>query len=77
MTSDDASGGTGWSQWQVRVRGVMGPTGARALRDYRVTQQDDVTLLEGPLRPGHGLVSLLLKLQSLGLEVIDIRRSRD
>lgn len=60
--------------WRVRVRGVMGPSAAQALRGFRVTHEEGMTVVEGRPRPGHGLATLLLDLQALGLEVVDIRR---
>jgi hypothetical protein len=35
-----------------------------------------MTVVEGEPKPGHGLASLLLDLQALGLEVVDIHRRR-
>lgn len=66
---------TRWPRCRVRVRGVMGPTAAQAFRGFRVTHEGGCTLLEGPLRPGYSLVSLLMDLQAFGLEVVDIRRN--
>jgi hypothetical protein len=62
--------------WRVRVRGMMGPTATQALRGFRVTHEEGLTVVEGEPKPGHGLASLLLDLQALGLEVVDIRRRR-
>jgi hypothetical protein len=62
------------AEWQVRVRGVLDAATAQRFGRFRVVHEHGLTVLEGPSGDGHGLASLLMDLQALGLEVVDIRR---
>jgi hypothetical protein len=64
-----------WPRCRLRVRGRMGPASTKALSGFRVSHEGDLSVIEGPLRPGNGLVTLLLEVQALGLEVVEIHRS--
>ena len=57
---------------RIRVRGRLSPTLGQALPGFRAVHEDDVTLLEGRLQPGCTLVTAVLRLQSLGIEVVDL-----
>ena len=59
-------------QCRIRVRGRLSPTLGQALPGFRAVHEDDVTLLEGRLQPGCTLVTAVLRLQSLGIEVVDL-----
>lgn len=59
-------------QCRIRVRGRLSPTLGQALPGFRAVHEDDVTLLEGRLQPGCTLVAAVLRLQSLGIEVVDL-----
>ena len=57
---------------RIRVRGRLSPALGQALPGFRAVHEDDVTLLEGRLQPGCTLVAAVLRLQSLGIEVVDL-----
>ena len=59
-------------QCRIRVRGRLSPTLGQALPGFRAVPEDDVTLLEGRLQPGCTLVAAVMRLQSLGIEVVDL-----
>ena len=59
-------------QCRIHVRGRLSPTLGQALPGFRAVHEDDVTLLEGRLQPGCTLVAAVLRLQSLGIEVVDL-----
>jgi hypothetical protein len=59
-------------QCRIRVRGRLSPTLGQALPGFRAVHEDDVTLFEGRLQPGCTLVAAVLRLQSLGIEVVDL-----
>lgn len=58
--------------YRIRVRGRLSPTLGRALPGFRAVHEDDVTLLEGRLPPGCTLVAAVMRLQSLGIEVVEL-----
>jgi hypothetical protein len=59
-------------QCRIRVRGRLSPTLGQALPGFRAVPEDDVTLLEGRLQPGCTLVAAVMRLQSLGIEVVEL-----
>jgi hypothetical protein len=59
-------------QCRIRVRGRLSPTLGQALPGFRAVHEDDVTLFEGRLQPGCTLVAAVLRLQSLGIEVVEL-----
>ncbi len=59
-------------QCRIRVRGRLSPTLGQALSGFRAVHEDDVTLFEGRLQPGCTLVAAVLRVQSLGLEGVDL-----
>ena len=71
---DDRGRGRPTPRYRIRVRGRLSPTLGRALPGFRAVHQDDGTLLEGHLAPGCTLVAAVLRLQSLGIEVVELSR---
>lgn len=60
--------------WRIRVRGEVGAVTALALRGFDVTRHGGLTTLEGSPVPALDLAALLLRIQSHGLEVVDVVR---
>ena len=61
-------------QYQVRVRGRVGPAASEAFADFGVHVEPTATVLSGALdQPA--LHSLLARVRSLGLELVDVHRS--
>jgi hypothetical protein len=68
MTGQGSTSG----RWRIGVRGTITPSTALLLADLRIEVVQATTLLEtGPLRPD-ACGSTIAKLQSLGLEVVDL-----
>ncbi len=59
--------------WYVRVRGLVGSETARGLPGVTVTHEGRTSVLRWARDGVHTLGWLLLRLQALGLEVLDVR----
>jgi hypothetical protein len=60
--------------YQVRVRGHLGKTMRHAFADLRVETRGKDTVLVGALPDQSALHGLLAQIESLGLELLEVRR---
>ena len=62
-------------QYQVRVRGRVGPAASEAFADFGVHVEPTATVLSGVLDQA-ALHSLLARVRSLGLELVEVHLGR-
>ena len=60
--------------YEIRIRGRLGPTVTGAFGDFSASVRPAETTLRGELRDQAELQALLDRVQSLGLELIEVRR---
>jgi hypothetical protein len=60
--------------YEIRVRGRLGATSLAAFPGLRPQTQDNDTILSGPLADRAALYGLLALLETLGLEIVELRR---
>jgi hypothetical protein len=63
--------------YEIRVRGHLGKTLLTAFADLDAETRDSDTLLTGALRDQPALHGVLAQIESLGLELIEVRRLAD
>jgi hypothetical protein len=61
-------------RYEIRVRGHLGATMRRAFPALQAEQQDRDTLLRGLLADQSALYGVLAQIESLGLELLELRR---
>jgi hypothetical protein len=61
--------------YEVRVRGVLGETLLCAFPDMRAAAHGGETLLTGSLPDQAALHGLLARIEALGLELLEVRRT--
>jgi epsilon-lactone hydrolase len=60
--------------YEIRVRGLLGPTLLEAFPDVAARRQGQDTLLRGQLPDQCALYGVIHQLEALGLELLDVRR---
>jgi hypothetical protein len=60
--------------YEIRIKGRIGDSLLLAFEGLTVTTEPVETILHGPLPDQEALHELLAKIQSLGLEVVELRR---
>ena len=60
--------------YEIRVRGLLGPTLLEAFRDLAARRQGQDTLLRGQLPGQSALYGVIHQLEALGLELLEVRR---
>ena len=63
--------------YEIRVRGHLGPTLRHAFADLHAERCGGDTILRGPLRDQSALHGLLAQIETLGLELLELRRLPD
>jgi hypothetical protein len=63
--------------YQIRVRGRLGPTVRAAFPALRARAHGQDTLLTGPLADQAALYGVLAQAEALGLELLEVRRLPD
>jgi hypothetical protein len=64
-------------QYEIRVRGHLGPSLRRAFADIQAERCGGDTMLRGPLPDQSALHGLLAQIEALGLELLEVRRLPD
>jgi len=64
------------TDYQLELRGEIGDRFAAVFEGMRIEQRDGNTLLTGPLADQAQLFGVLDRIQSLGLELVSIKRAR-
>jgi hypothetical protein len=64
------------TQYEVRVRGVLGETLLSAFPDLRADARGDETVLTGSLSDQAALHGVLARIEALGLELVEVRRTQ-
>jgi hypothetical protein len=62
------------ANYEIRIKGRVGDSLLLAFEGLTVTTEPVETILYGPLSDQEALHELLAKIQSLGLEVVELRR---
>jgi len=62
------------NHYEVRVAGTIGPAGREAFADLEIRLEPRATVLGGTLDQA-GLHGVIERIASLGLELVDIRRT--
>jgi hypothetical protein len=62
------------ANYEIRIKGRLGDTVLRAFEGLTATTEPVETILYGPIPDQEALHALLAELQSLGLEVVELRR---
>jgi hypothetical protein len=65
------------AKYEFRVRGHLGPTLLQAFPDLDAEMRGKFTLLRGIVRDQAALHGILVRLQALGLELVDMRQVVD
>jgi hypothetical protein len=60
--------------YEIRIKGRIGDSVLVAFEGLTVTTEPVETVLHGPIPDQEALHELLIKIQSLGLEVVELRR---
>jgi hypothetical protein len=60
--------------YEIRVRGLLGPTLLEAFPDLAARRQGQDTLLRGQLPDQCALYGVIHQLEALGLELLEVRR---
>lgn len=68
--------GSGAWRYEIRVRGRLGPVLQSAFPGLQASADGDDTVLSGVLDDQAALYGVLGQVESLGLELIDVRRQR-
>jgi hypothetical protein len=70
---------TGPVWYEIRVRGLLGKTllGAFPGMRARADENEKETVLCGPVADQAALYGVLAEIEALGLELLDLRRTRD
>lgn len=63
--------------YEVRIRGQVGDALLAAFEDLMVSHQDTQTVVRGQLPDQAALMGLLIRIQALGLEVLEVRRTEE
>ena len=71
---DRATGGRKQRRYEIRVRGPIGPTMMEAFPTLAATRSGQDTLLTGPLPDESALYGVIAELETLGLQLLEIRR---
>ncbi len=61
-------------EYEIRLRGVLGPSLLGAFPRLRAEAHDGVTVLSGPIVDQAALHGVLAIVESLGLELLGVRR---
>jgi len=64
------------TDYQLELRGEISDRFAAVFEGMRIEQRDGNTLLTGPLADQAQLFGVLDRIQSLGLELVSIKRAR-
>ena len=62
------------TNYEVCVRGILGPTMAAAFPGLTARHVDGETILSGPLRDQAELYGVLYQIESLGVQLVEVRR---
>jgi hypothetical protein len=62
--------------YEIRVRGLLGETLLSAFPGLRARARGTETVLTGPLRDQAALFGVLGLIEALGLELLEVRRTR-
>jgi monoterpene epsilon-lactone hydrolase len=62
--------------YEIRVRGLLGETLLGAFPGLRARARGAETVLTGPLRDQAALFGVLGHIEALGLELLEVRRTR-
>jgi hypothetical protein len=65
---------SGSAHYEIRVRGHLGPTMLAAFPELHARAEGDDTVLSGALPDQAAVYGVLAAMESLGLELIEIRR---
>jgi hypothetical protein len=60
--------------YEIRIKGRVGDSVLQAFEGMTVTTEPVETILHGPISDQEALHELLAELQSLGLELVELRR---
>jgi hypothetical protein len=71
---DRATGGREPRRYEIRVRGVIGPTMMQAFPTLTANRSGQDTLLIGSLPDECALYGVVHQLEALGLQLLEIRR---
>ena len=72
--NDSATGGREPGRYEIRVRGPIGPTMMQAFPTLAASRSGQDTLLTGPLPDESALYGVIAELETLGLQLLEIRR---
>ena len=72
--NDSATGGRQPGRYEIRVRGPIGPTMMQAFPTLAASRSGQDTLLTGPLPDESALYGVIAELETLGLQLLEIRR---
>jgi hypothetical protein len=70
---DRATGGREQRQYQIRIRGPLGPTIMQAFPTLVASRNGQDTLLTGSLPDESALYGVIAQLEALGLQLLEIR----
>jgi hypothetical protein len=68
---------TGPVWYEIRVRGLLGKTLLEAFPGMRARAHEKDTVLCGPMADQAALHGVLAEIEALGLELLELRRTRD
>ena len=68
------SGHVAPSDYEIRVKGRLSDTVTGVFEDFTASVKPAETIMRGPVRDQSELQGLLARIQSLGLELIEVRR---
>jgi hypothetical protein len=60
--------------YEIRIKGRLSDSVCHAFEDFTAAVQPAETVMRGPVRDQSELQGLLARIQSLGLELIEVRR---
>ena len=72
--NDSATGGREPRRYEIRVRGPIGLTMMQAFPTLAASRSGQDTLLTGPLPDESALYGVIAELETLGLQLLEIRR---
>jgi hypothetical protein len=67
----------GTSRYEIRVRGRLGEKTAARFEGFDMEVEPVETVLRGPVRDQAALHGILGQIESLGLELVEVRRMED
>ena len=73
---ESASGGCEPRRYEIRVRGLIGPTIMQAFPTLTATRCGHDTLLLGSICDQSALYGVISQLEALGLQLLEIRRQK-